>query len=137
MNDPSTLRKQIADVVSRRNRLINATLNTKPYIAAQVTERYRKCHYHNCHKCSVGQLHGPFLSLYQNKKGQKTISTTVKHKPAEAREMAKRYEHLQALRLEIRQCDRLINDLLNQYTALMEREVTEYVRPDKKSAATQ
>ena len=133
MPDKSILRKQIYDLNKRRMDAINRVLNTKPYISAQVYQRYRKCGKPNC-KCAKGELHGPFLWIYQKKKGQKVISTTVADgKGTEAKEMAARYEELQRLRQQIREADQKMNDLLNEYEAGFEREARDYVRSKEKA----
>lgn len=129
----SDLRKQVSDINKKRLDSIHRVLNTKPYIAAQVYERYKKCGNPNC-KCAKGELHGPFLWIYQKKKGQKVVSTTVaKGKHTEAKELAERYAELQRLRQQIREADQKINVLLNEYEAHMEKEVTEYVKRKEKA----
>jgi len=132
MADMSALRKQIFDLNKKRQDAINRVLHTKPYIAAQVYERYRKCGKPNC-KCAKGELHGPFLWIYQKKKGRKVISTTVAEgKAPEAKEMAARYEGLLRLRQQIRESDQKMNELLNEYDEQMEREAREYVTVTRK-----
>jgi len=133
MENISILRKKVYDLNKRRLDAINRVINTKPYIAAQVYERYKKCGSPNC-KCAKGELHGPYLWLYQKKKGQKVVSTTVvKGKAAEAKEMARRYEELSRLRQQIRETDQKINELLNEYEAHMEKEAAEYVSRKEKA----
>ena len=128
MADLSALRKFIYDLNKKRQEDINRVLNTKPFIAAQIYERYKSCGNQKC-KCAKGELHGPFLWIYQKKKGQKVISTTVvKEKAPEAIELAERYVKLLRLRQQIRETDQEINKLLNDYEAQMEREVAEYVK---------
>jgi len=138
MADISALRRQIFNLNKKRQDAINRVLNTKPYIAAQVYERYRKCGKPNC-KCAKGELHGPFLWIYQKKKGRKVISTTVAEgKAAEAKGMAGRYTELLRLRQQIRESDQKMNELLNEYDAQMEQEAMEYVtatRNEKKEDA--
>ena len=132
MADLSALRKQISDMNRRRLDSINRVLNTKPFITAQVYERYKKCGNANC-KCAKGELHGPFLWIYRNKKGQKVVSTTVnKDKASEAKELAESYAKLLSLRQQIRESDKKINELLNEYESNMEKDITEYTkRKDK------
>jgi len=133
MEEISALRKKISDLNKKRLDTTNRVLQTKPYIAAQVYERYKKCGKANC-KCAKGDLHGPFLWIYQKKKGQKVVSTTVvKEKTAEAKEMAARYEGLLRQRQQIRETDQKINELLNEFELHMEREVTEYVNRKEKA----
>jgi len=133
MTDISTLRKQVSEINTRRTNAINRVLNTKPYIAAQVYQRYRKCGKPNC-KCAKGELHGPFLWIYQKKKGQKVISTTVANdKGAKAKEMAARYVELLRLRQQIRESDQKMNGLLNEYESRLEQEVGDYVKRKEKA----
>ena len=128
MVDLPAIRKQIYDLNQKRQEAINRVLHTKAFIAAQVYERRRKCGKSNC-KCAKGELHGPFLWIYQKKKGQKVISTTVAEgKAAEAKVMSGRYEELLRLRKKIREIDQKINVLLNEYESNMEKEVAEYVK---------
>jgi len=133
MEELSSLRKKISDLNKKRIDAINRVLHTKPYIAAQVYERYKKCGNPNC-KCAKGELHGPFLWIYQKKKGQKVVSTTVtKERAGEAKEMAQRYVELLRLRQQIRETDQKINELLNEYEDHMEKGVTEYVNRKEKA----
>ena len=133
MEEISALRKKVSDLNKKREAAIHRTLHTKEYIAAQVYERYKKCGNPNC-KCAKGELHGPFLWIYQKKKGQKVISTTViREKTAEAKEMAARYDELLRLRRQIRGIDQEINEVLNKFEAQMEREVAEYVSRKEKA----
>ena len=130
--DLSEIRKQVADINKKRFIAINNVLKTKPFIAAQVYERHKKCGNPNC-KCATGEPHGPFLWIYQKKKGEKVISTTVKNKKQEAKEMAKRYETLLNLRQQIREADKKINELLNELENQLEKEITDYVKGKEKT----
>ena len=136
MADLSALKKRISDINRRRFDSIGRVLSTKPFIAAQVYERYKKCGNSNC-KCAKGELHGPFLWIYQKKKDQKVVSTTVnKDKASEAKELAASYEKLLRLRRQIREADKKINELLNEYESHMEKEIDEYVkRKERKEKA--
>jgi len=133
MKDLSALRQHIAAFNKERTEAISRTLDTKPYIAAQIYERYKKCGNTNC-KCAKGELHGPFLWIYQKRKGQKAVSTTVaKEKAKEATELAQRYKTLLSLRHQIRQTDQKINTLLNELALQLEKEITVYVKRNKKA----
>jgi len=128
MEELSALRKQISDINKRRFDAIGRILSTRKYVAAQVYERYKKCGNANC-RCARGELHGPYLWIYQKKKDQKVISTTVvKGKEAEVKELAERYEKLLFLRQEIRKADEKINTLLNEFESHFEKEISEYVK---------
>jgi len=129
----SALRKQVGDLNRSRTTAINHVLSTKTFIAAQVYERFKTCGSPNC-KCARGEPHGPFLWIYQKKKNQKVISTTVtKGKGAEAKELAERYAKLLKLRQQIREADQKINEILNEFESHMEKEVTEYVQRKEKA----
>jgi len=133
MIDISALRKQVHDLNKQRAEIIHRVLGTKPYIAAQVYQRYRKCGKANC-RCVNGELHGPYLWIYQKKKNKKTISTTVADgKMAQAMEKAARYTELLRLRQQIRELDQKINELLNELEMELEQEVDEYVRKKDKA----
>jgi len=133
MPDLSNIRKQVYDLNKKRTDAVGRVLHTKPYIAAQVYQRYRKCGKPNC-KCAKGELHGPFLWIYQKKKGQKVISTTVATgKHTEAAELAGRYEELLRLRKQIRKMDQQLNKLLNEYESELEQEVSGYVSKKEKA----
>ena len=133
MADLSALRKKISNVEKRRFDAINRVLKIKSFIAAQVYERYKKCGNKNC-KCAKGELHGPFLWIYQKKKDKKVVSTTVnKDMEAAAKEMAKCYSDLLRLRQRIREADKEINELLNEYENNIEKEIDEYVKRKAKA----
>ena len=128
MDDVSLLKQRVNELNKTRTDLINKVLMTKPFIAAQVYQRYKKCGNPNC-RCARGELHGPYTWIYQKKKGQKVVSTTVvKGKTIEAEEMAKRYERLLGNRERIRKIDQEINDVMNLIETYYEREVTDYVK---------
>ena len=128
MEEISILKKKVYDLNKKREAAISKVLSTKPFIAAQVYPRYKKCGNPNC-KCTRGELHGPYMWLYQKKKGQKVISTTiVKGKTVEAELMSMRYTKLLELRQEIRGIDQQINETLNEIESQLEVEVTTYVK---------
>jgi hypothetical protein len=127
MSDLSSIRKNIIDTEKKRFILLSKLLKSKPFIAAQVYERFKTCGNKNC-KCKKGQLHGPFLWLYQKKKNRKLISTTVHpEKKVQAKELAHRYKILLSHRQELREIDRQISSLLDSMVNILEEEVNEYV----------
>jgi hypothetical protein len=135
MTDLSALRKQIYDLNKERGDYLHRLLDIKSFMAAQVYERFKKCGNPNC-KCARGELHGPFLWIYQKKKGQKVISTTViKEKTDEARKLAGRYKELQYLRHLVKESDRRMASLLTEYASLTEREAAGYVKHQEKAGA--
>ena len=101
-------------------------MRTEPFIAAQVYERFKKCGSKTC-KCSRGELHGPFIWLYQNKKGQKLISTSIKKDVAqEASKLAENYKVLLENRKQVREIDDQINLLINTMEKILEQDATKY-----------
>jgi len=126
MEDLSALRKKIYTANTQRNTLLQNIMRAKPFIAAQVYERYKKCGNPNC-KCQKGELHGPYLWIYQNKKGQKILSTTVqKGKHLEAKELADNYKELLERRQKLRELDQKINEYLNVMESILEKEAKDY-----------
>lgn len=133
MEDVSQIRKGIAAANKRREFLLHQLMKIEPFLAAQVYERYKKCGNKNC-KCARGELHGPFVWLYQNKKNEKLLSTSVpKELAQEAKMLADNYKDIQEKRKEIREIDSEINLLLNKIEQLMEKDALKYVTKDKKS----
>lgn len=103
-----------------RDRLLHSILNNKPYIAAQVYERYKTCGNEHC-KCRSGELHGPFNWIYQHKKGQKLISTTVAaEKLAKAKKLAANYQRWQEHRQQLRELDQSIQRNLDEDDPFMD-----------------
>jgi len=126
MEDISKLRKKIYEANKKRTLLLQKVLSTKPFIAAQVYERYKKCGNSKC-KCQRGELHGPFLWIYQNKKNKPILSTTVENgKHREAKDLAANYKVLIEERQLLREVDQEINRYLNDMEALLEKEAKEY-----------
>jgi hypothetical protein len=133
MEEISKIKQKISSANRRRSLLMSQVMNTGPFIAAQVYERYKKCGSKNC-KCSRGELHGPFTWLYQNKKGGKLLSTSVpKEMAKEAGTLAETYKILLAKRKQIREIDDEINLLLNSMEQLLERDAAKYVTKEKRT----
>ena len=131
MEQIAQLRQKIAAVMKKRDRLLHVMMNNKQYIAAQVYERYKKCGNKNC-KCQEGEQHGPFLWIYQNKKGQKLISTTVaRGKENKARQMADSYSKWLENRRLIREMERQIQQYLDEMEFLLEQDAADYVTKRK------
>ena len=142
MSDLSVIKQNISRCLQKRDRLLHSILDNKPYIAAQVYERFRTCGNEHC-KCKSGELHGPFVWIYQHKKGQKLISTTVAtQKVAEAKKLAANYQRWQEHRQQLRELDQSIQRHLDEMEQLLEQEARDYVtqrkpgRPRKPAATT-
>ncbi len=138
MGDLSLLRQAIAQCMQQRDRLLHGAMNNKPYIAAQVYERYKTCGNQNC-KCHHGEPHGPFVWIYQHKKGQKRISTTVDaQKETKARQLAANYQRWQEYRQQLRELDQRIQRYLDEMEQMLEQPAQDFVtqrkpgRPGKK-----
>ena len=131
MNDLSLLRQAIARCMQQRNRLLDSTMHNKPYVAAQVYDRYKTCGNKNC-KCHKGEPHGPFVWIYQHKKGQKLISTTVDgRKAAEARTLAANYQCWLEHRQQMRELDRRIQQYLDEMEQILEQQALDFVTSRK------
>lgn len=127
MEDISKIRQQISNLNTKRTSLLGLIMKTEPFIAAQVYERFKKCGNKNC-KCARGELHGPFTWLYQKKKGQKLISTSLKKEVAsEALSLASNYKTLLEQRKKIREIDEQLNLLINQLEKILEQDASIYV----------
>ena len=131
MEDLSVIRQEISRYMKQRNRLLHSAMNSKPYVAAQVYERYKTCGNKNC-KCQNGKPHGPFLWIYQHKKGQKIISTTVNEQRAsQARQLAANYLRWTEHRQQLRELDRRIQENLDKIEKILEQDAKEYVTKGK------
>lgn len=126
MENISDIKKKLHSSVKRRDFLIEKIMDTKPFIAAQVYEHYKKCGHESC-KCQRGELHGPFLWIYQRKKGSPIISTTVDNtKRREAKDLAANYKTLLDERKSLREMDQQIQEYLNLLETLLEKEAKNY-----------
>lgn len=126
MEEISKIKQNIKSVSRRRIVLLDKILNTKSFIAAQVYEHYKKCGNKGC-KCQRGELHGPYLWIYQHKKGLPIISTTVDEaKRREAKDLAASYKALLSDRKQLREMDQEIQELLNKLELSLEKEAKDY-----------
>lgn len=126
MENISDIKKKLSSSIKRRDLLIEKIMKIKPFIAAQVYEHYKKCGHESC-KCQRGELHGPFLWIYQHKKGSSIISTTVdSDKRREAKDLAANYKTLLEERKLLREMDQQIQEYLNELEALFEKEAKNY-----------
>ena len=126
MNDISKLRQLINKIQRKQDTVLGWLLRSQPYIAAQVYERYKPCGNKNC-KCQKDQLHGPFLWIYQNKKNQKIISTTVdSKKEKQAKEYAESYKKWIQNRQKLRELNHEIQDNLDEMEKFLEQEAKDF-----------
>jgi hypothetical protein len=125
--DLSQIRQLIHNAHQQRKDLLNQLMSSRPYIAAQVYERYKTCGNKHC-KCQMGELHGPFLWIYQHKKGQKVLSTTVDTSKAEdAKKKAQQYKDWLQNRKLLRELDQSVQQYLDEMEQLLEKEAAAYV----------
>jgi hypothetical protein len=131
MDNISKVRQSLNRAQKRQADVMNRLLNSQPYIAAQVYDRYKTCGNKNC-KCKKGELHGPFLWIYQNKKNQKILSTTVdKNKEKQAKDLAIRYKQWLQNRQKLRELNRVIQDHLDEMEKFLEKEAREFATTRK------
>ncbi len=126
MKDLSKLRQFIHNTQQKQAVLLNRLLRSQPFIAAQVYERYKTCGNENC-KCKKGQLHGPFLWIYQKKKNKKIISTTVdSQKEKQAQEYAANYQQWLQNRQTLRELNHIIQDNLDEMEIILEQDARDF-----------
>ena len=127
MNDLSKLRQFIHKAQQKQLKIVEYLLKSRPYVAAQVYERYKKCGSQNC-KCHSGMPHGPFLWIYQHKKGKPVLSTTIdSQKQTQAKEHAQIYKQWLKNRQELRELNQLIQTQLDEMETLLETDAKDFV----------
>ena len=126
MTDLSHLRQAIFHAQQQRTELLHQILGSQPFIAAQVYERYKTCGNKNC-KCHNGEMHGPFIWLYQHKKGYKVLSTTVDSKKVTpAKKLAASYKEWLQNRKQLRELEQTIQNYLDHMEQILEKEARDY-----------
>ncbi len=127
----SKIIQKVGQLNRTRFAVLKQTLDSKEYIAAQVYERYKKCGNKSC-KCANGELHGPFMWIYQKKKDQKILSTTVqKDKIIRAKKLATNYQSWMQKRQRLRELEQEIQDLLNEMETYLEQNAKEFATTRK------
>lgn len=127
MEDISQLRKKIFQLNERRSKLIERTMRPGKLLTASFYERYTKCGNANC-KCATGELHGPFWWIYQNRKGQKLVSTScVADKIKEARSFSENYKTFKEAWSKIQEIDEEISNIIDQIGLMHEVDIKEYI----------
>src|SRR5690554_3813046 len=92
MEDLSQIRQKIYHLNQKRWALLENVMKPGKLLTASFYERMTKCSNPNC-KCASGELHGPFPWIYQNRKGEKLISTScVADKVEDARQFSENYK---------------------------------------------
>gem|GEM_PF-1220272 len=130
LEELSKLRQKIYQLNQKRWTLLKRIMEPGKLLSASFYERFTKCGSTNC-KCASGELHGPFPWIYQNRKGQKLISTScVADKVEDARCFSENYKSFKESWSQIRQLDEEINHLVSQIEAMHEVDVKEFIRKE-------
>lgn len=122
MNDISQLRKKLFQLNEKRWKIIGRIMKSGELLTASVYERLTKCGNKKC-KCAEGELHGPFLWINQNRKGEKLISTSCAEEKADkAKEYSKNYKDFKDNWKEIGMIDKEVNSIIGQLRDILEVE---------------
>ena len=128
MEDLSKIRQKIFQLNQKRWSLLQKIMDPGKLLTASFYERSIKCGSPNC-KCAKGELHGPFPWIYQNRKGQKLISTScIPDKVEDARRFSENYKSFKEDWSQIRKLDEEINNLVAQIETLSEVDVKEFIK---------
>ncbi|MBS3994423.1 MAG: hypothetical protein KGZ33_07425 [Alkaliphilus sp.] len=130
MEELSQIRQKICQLNQKRWRLLKCIMNPGKLLTASFYERFTKCGSRNC-KCASGELHGPFPWIYQNRKGEKLISTScVQDKVKEAQLFSENYKSFKEKAAKIKQLDEEIHRLIVQIESLNEADAKEFTRKE-------
>jgi hypothetical protein len=92
MEELSQIRQKICQLNQKRWELVENIMRPGKLLTASFYERFTKCSNPNC-KCASGELHGPFPWIYQNRKGEKLISTScLAEKVEDARQFSENFK---------------------------------------------
>jgi hypothetical protein len=130
MEDISKVRQNIYLLNKKRSTLLEKVMSPGKLLSASFYIRYTKCGSPNC-KCAAGQPHGPFPWIYQNRKGQKLVSTSCRQdKVEDASLFSENYTAFKENYSQIRKLDEEIGNLIMKIETLSEVNVTEFTRKD-------
>jgi hypothetical protein len=130
MEDLSQIRQKIYQLNKKRWDLIESVMSPGKLLTASFYERFTKCSSPNC-KCASGELHGPFPWIYQNRKGEKLISTScLVEKVENARLFSENFKAFKENWTQIKNLDEEINGLIAQIESLNEVDAKEFVRKE-------
>jgi|SRR5690554_5614887 hypothetical protein len=128
MEELSKLRQKIYQLNQKRESLLKQNMNSGKLLSASFYERRTKCGNPNC-KCAKGELHGPFPWIYQNRKGQKLISTScVPDKVEQAKKYSENYKKFKGNRKSIDEIDSEINNLVASIESMLEVDAKEFTK---------
>lgn len=130
MEDLSKIRQNISRLNQKRWSLLQQVMKPGKLLSASFYERYTKCGSPNC-KCAKGELHGPFPWIYQNRKGQKLVSTSCRSdKVEDAILFFENYKVFKENCSQIRKLDEEIGNLITRIETLSEVDVKEFTRKE-------
>jgi hypothetical protein len=130
MEDMSKLRQAIYQLNKKRWALLQDIMKPGKLLTASFYERFTKCGSPSC-KCASGELHGPFPWIYQNRKGEKLISTScVAEKVEDAGIFSENYKKFKESRAQIKAIDEEIQSLIKQIETLNEVDAKEFTKKE-------
>lgn len=130
MKELSQIRQRICQLNQKRWELLESIMRPGKLLTASFYERFTKCSNPNC-KCASGELHGPFPWIYQNRKGEKLISTScLAEKVEDARIFSENFKSFKENWAQIKMLDEEINGLISQIETLNEVDAKEFVRKE-------
>lgn len=128
MDELSKIRQKIYQLNSKRWGLLEDIMRSGKLLTASFYERMTKCSNPNC-KCASGKLHGPFPWIYQNRKGEKLISTScAAEKVEDARIFSENYKKFKENWSQIKALDEEIHRLIAQVETFNEVDAKEFTR---------
>ena len=130
MEELSQIRQKIYQLNQKRWKLLEKLMKPGKLLTASFYERMTKCSNPNC-KCASGELHGPFPWIYQNRKGEKLISTScVAEKLEEAHQFSNNYKVFKENWSQIKALDEQIFQLIGQVQSFHEVDAKEFVKKE-------
>lgn len=130
MEEISQIRQKICQLNQKRWALLENVMRPGKLLTASFYERFTKCGSPNC-KCASGELHGPFPWIYQNRKGEKLISTScVADKVEDASQFSENYKLFKENWAQIKTLDEEINSLIAMIESLNEVDAKEFTRKE-------
>ncbi len=128
MQDLSQVRQRIYRLNKERWALLESIMRTEKLMTASFYERYTKCSSPNC-KCKSGELHGPYPWIYQNRKGEKLVSTScIAEKVEDAHKFSSNYKKFKENWSQIKILDEEIQRLIRQIEILNEVDLKEFTK---------
>lgn len=128
MQNLSEVRQKIYQLNKKRWALLESIMKPGKLLTASFYERFTKCSNPNC-KCASGELHGPYPWIYQNRKGEKLISTScIAEKVEDAHIFSGNYNKFKENWSQIKALDEEIHSLIEQIETLNEVDAKEFTK---------